>query len=131
MYERAPRMKGLLIGREILLRFKKLDRNLCAGNYYTGAQDADRFHGDLPGLARFRITRLVYGYTANPLTGRATGQFLTCPNGWDDNHWSIRVDATASETMPLLAQAGVVDPESAEIVVRPRGRQRSGGASSA
>lgn len=131
VYARAPRMFGLIIDRRVLVRFKKLDSNLCAGNYYTDAQDADRFHGELHGFHRFRIVRLVYGYTTSAITGRVAGQYLTCPNGWAENHWAMRVDATAADTMPLLAQAGVVDPDSTDIIVRPRRARPSGGVASA
>jgi hypothetical protein len=80
------RMQHGLVGKDISLRFKKLNRELHSMNVRTVNQTRLYHQLPLPGIQR--ATRVTFGYVLDALGRRIASIFYVCPKGFSANHWS-------------------------------------------
>lgn len=101
--ETRGRMLLLVIDSLLVVRFKKLDGTLRAKNVHTTSQRMDYHQLSLPGIENPGLTRLTFGYRLDETATEIVARYVTCSKNWQENHWSERLDETASDAMPIFS----------------------------
>src|SRR5690606_33472964 len=105
---RKGRMLNLIFGGEIVLRFKKVDRNFRTRNVPTRQARRLEYQMEVAGLPP-KATVIVAGYLLNALQDGVQGNWLVCSKG-AEVEWKIPLDATAPPPGMLLPASGPNDP---------------------
>ncbi len=118
------RMARAFIGGKIILRFKKLDRQLRSRNIGTKNQESiynQQFYLDgFPG----RPTNITLGYVSDLSETKLAGVYFTCPRSFSTNHWMIQVGGTGNENGRLLFDPHGFDGGSMEARLDPKSKAR-------
>lgn len=103
------RMTRALVGGKAILRFKKFDEQLRSRNIGTKNQESichQQYY--LDGVPA-RPTNITFGYVTDLAGASLQAVYFTCPDGWDSNHWIIKVGGAEEDGALLFDPHGFDD----------------------